>query len=365
KDDGIFTSQDKYVAEFLKKFNYTDVKSASTPVDLEKPLVKDGDADDVDVNLYRSMIGDSPFELVAYTDSDYVGATQDKKSITRGCQFLGNRLISWQCKKQNVVATSTTKAEYMAAANLLTKGFDAGRMERAATTASSLEAEYDSVTQDETQQDDNVPTPFNDPPLSEKAKDAQAKEIADLKKRVQKLERKKKSRTTRLKRLRKVGMSRRVESFEDKDSLGDHEDASKQGRSIKYIDKDADINVDMPVGEKQEQSAKEREVHTSVEDSVAPTTIEEITLAQTLIQIKAAKPKVVTTAATTTTTTRPKARVPEVPLKRKDQVAFDEDLARNLQAQLEAKLIEEERIARKKEEEANIALIEHKIIHKL
>ncbi|GJR03144.1 hypothetical protein Tco_0526128 [Tanacetum coccineum] len=262
------------------------------------------------------------------------------------------------------------------------------------------------VTQEETQQDDSVPTPSNDPPLSgedsmqlselmllctnlqkqvldlEKAKDAQAKEIADLKKRVQKLERKKKSRTTGFKRLRKVGKSRRVESSEDKDSLGDHEDASKQGRSIEDIDKDVDVSlvddtqgrsdneemfdtndvVDMPVGEKQEQSAKEREVNTSVEDSVAPTTIEEITLAQTLIQIKAAKPKVVTTAATTTTTTRPKARgvvvqkpsefrnpqesqpsmikdkgkaimiEPKVPLKRKDLVALNEDLARILQA---------------------------------
>ncbi|GJS10709.1 putative ribonuclease H-like domain-containing protein [Tanacetum coccineum] len=170
KEDGIFISQDKYVAEILKKFNYSDVKSASTPVDLEKPLVKDGDADDVDVHLYRSMIGslmyltasrpdimfvvcacarfqvtlktshllavkrifrylkgkptlglwysrDSPFELVAYTDSDYARATQDRKSTTGGCQFLGNRLISWQCKKQTVVATSTTEAEYVAAAS--------------------------------------------------------------------------------------------------------------------------------------------------------------------------------------------------------------------------------------------------------
>ncbi|GKE41655.1 putative ribonuclease H-like domain-containing protein [Tanacetum coccineum] len=99
---------DKYVAEILKKFNYTDVKSASTLVDLEKPLVKDGDADDVDVHPYRSMIGslmylivsrylkgkptlgiwysrDCPFELVAYTNSDYAGATQDRKSTTGGC----------------------------------------------------------------------------------------------------------------------------------------------------------------------------------------------------------------------------------------------------------------------------------------
>ncbi|GKF52191.1 uncharacterized mitochondrial protein-like protein, partial [Tanacetum coccineum] len=57
KEDGIFISRDKYVANILKKFNDTHVKSASTPVDLEKPLVKDGDVDDVDVHLYRSMIG--------------------------------------------------------------------------------------------------------------------------------------------------------------------------------------------------------------------------------------------------------------------------------------------------------------------
>ncbi|GJT27175.1 ribonuclease H-like domain-containing protein [Tanacetum coccineum] len=141
KRKGIFISQDKYVHEILRKFNYSDVKSASTPTDLEKPLVQDGDAADVDEHLYRSMIGslmyltasrpdimfavcacaryskDSSLELVAYTDSDYAGATLDRKSTTGGCQFLGNRLISWQCKKQTVVATSTTEAEYVAAAS--------------------------------------------------------------------------------------------------------------------------------------------------------------------------------------------------------------------------------------------------------
>ncbi|GJS07444.1 putative ribonuclease H-like domain-containing protein [Tanacetum coccineum] len=159
------------ITEILKKFNYSDVKSALTPIDLEKPLVKDGDADDVDVHLYRSMIRslmyltaswpdimfaawysrDSPFELVAYTDSDYAGATLDRKSITGGCQFLGNRLISWQCKKQTVVATSTNEAEYVAAASCCRQVSDEAvhkelgdKMERAATTASSLEAKQDS-----------------------------------------------------------------------------------------------------------------------------------------------------------------------------------------------------------------------------
>ncbi|GJW76153.1 retrovirus-related pol polyprotein from transposon TNT 1-94, partial [Tanacetum coccineum] len=54
---------------------------------------------------------DSPFDLVAYTNSDYAGASLDRKSTTGGCQFLGCRLISWQSKKQTVVANSTTEAE--------------------------------------------------------------------------------------------------------------------------------------------------------------------------------------------------------------------------------------------------------------
>nr|GEW57802.1 hypothetical protein [Tanacetum cinerariifolium] len=58
---------------------------------------------------------DSPFNLVAYSDSDYAGASLDRTSITGGCQLLGCRLISWQCKKQTVVATSSIKAEYVAA----------------------------------------------------------------------------------------------------------------------------------------------------------------------------------------------------------------------------------------------------------
>ncbi|GJW35425.1 putative ribonuclease H-like domain-containing protein [Tanacetum coccineum] len=126
KEDGIFISQDKYVTEILKKFGFTGVKTASTPMETQKPLLKDEDGEEVDVHLYRSMIGslmyltssrpdimylkgqlklglwypkDSPFDLVAYTDSDYAGASLDRKSTTGGCQFLGCRLISWQCKK--------------------------------------------------------------------------------------------------------------------------------------------------------------------------------------------------------------------------------------------------------------------------
>nr|GEU42892.1 ribonuclease H-like domain-containing protein [Tanacetum cinerariifolium] len=66
---------------------------------------------------YFLVAKDSPFNLVSYSDSDYAGASLDRKSTTGGCQFLRCRLISWQCKKQTVVATSSTEAEYVAAAS--------------------------------------------------------------------------------------------------------------------------------------------------------------------------------------------------------------------------------------------------------
>nr|GEY23184.1 hypothetical protein [Tanacetum cinerariifolium] len=165
--------QDKYVADILKKFDFSTVKTASTPMEPNKSLVKD-----VDAHLYRSMIGslmyltdsrlditfavcacvrDSPFDLEACSDSDYARASLDRKSTTGSCQFLGKRLISWQCKKQTIVANSTNKAEMMIAkdgrcfmdiftvktgnSSLNTVG---QRQKRAATTASSLEAEHDS-----------------------------------------------------------------------------------------------------------------------------------------------------------------------------------------------------------------------------
>ncbi|GJU83959.1 putative ribonuclease H-like domain-containing protein [Tanacetum coccineum] len=191
--DGIFISQDKYVQDMLKKFDMESVRPATTPFEASKPKSKDEPDDAVNVHLYRSMIGslmyltasrpdiqfavsacsrhqvtpltsnlnaikkifkylkgqpklglwyprDYPLVLEAYSDSDYVGSHGDRKSTTGGCQFLGRRLISWQCKKQTIVATSSTEAEYVAAASccgqvlkihtdenvadLLTKAFD-------------------------------------------------------------------------------------------------------------------------------------------------------------------------------------------------------------------------------------------------
>ncbi|GJX36706.1 hypothetical protein Tco_0248263, partial [Tanacetum coccineum] len=166
-----------------------------------------------------------------------------------------------------------------------------------------------------------------------------------------------KSRTPGLKRSRKVGRSAQVVSSKD-EGLGAQEDASKQGRKIADLDADAEeVEVEKVVSTAEVTTAS----------ATTTTTVDELTLAQTLIEIKAAKPKAVTTAATTTTTavTSPKASEakdkgkakmiePEKPLKKKDQILIDEEIAQKHQAQLNAELEEEEKLTKQREEDENI-----------
>ncbi|GJZ81445.1 retrovirus-related pol polyprotein from transposon TNT 1-94 [Tanacetum coccineum] len=471
KKDDIFISQDKYVDEILKKFGFIEVKTASTPMETQKPLLKDEDGEEVDVHMYRSMIGslmyltssrpdimfavcacaryqvnpkvshlhavkrifrylkgqlklglwylkDSPFDLVAYTDSDYARESLYRKSATGGCQFLGCRLISWQCKKLTVVANSTTEAEYVAALSccgqclsLKTTAWNefsstmasaiicsaiptnphhtptfiqpstqpqktqqprkpkrkdthvpqlsdpienvvdeavhkelGDSLVRPTTTASSLEAEQYSGNINKTQ---SKATPNESSSLGttsgggprcqetvgdtiaqtrvldlEKTKTTQHNEIASLKRRVKKLEKKNRSRTHKLKRLYKVGLAAMVESSDNEESVG--EDASKQGR-IDAIDADEEItlvsvqNVDEEmfdvnvldevvevinsaklITDAAQVSAASNVVSTTGDAttvSVATTTtatittVDDITLAQALMEIKSTKPK--------------------------------------------------------------------------
>nr|GEW87846.1 reverse transcriptase domain-containing protein [Tanacetum cinerariifolium] len=120
-------SQDKYIKDMLKKFDMESVRTATTPYEVPKPKSKDEPNDAINVHLYRSIIGslmyltasrpDIMFALEAYSDSDYAGSHGDRKSTTGGCQFLCRRLISWQCKKQTIMATFSTKAKYVATAS--------------------------------------------------------------------------------------------------------------------------------------------------------------------------------------------------------------------------------------------------------
>ncbi|GJX84371.1 retrovirus-related pol polyprotein from transposon TNT 1-94 [Tanacetum coccineum] len=581
KKDGIFISQDKYVDEILKKFGFTEVKTVSTPMETQKPLHKDEDGKEVDVHMYRSIIGslmyltssrpgimlavcacaryqvnpkvlhlhavkrtfrylkgqpklglwypkDSPFDLVAYPDSDYAGASLDRKSTTGGCQFLGCKLISWQCKKLTVfwstamVKTINREVQLHALVDgkkIIITGSSVRRdlqladergsailtdphhtptiiqpssqpqktqqprkpnrtdiripqpsdpienvtdevvhkelgdsLVRAATTASSLEAKHDSSNINKTQSkatpnessshginsgggpwcqetmsDPTAQTRFesvskhsNDSLLArgntlrsdedslklnelialcttlqnrvldlEKSKTSQHNEILSLKRRVKKLEKKNRSRTHRLKRLYKVGLTARVESSGDEESLG--EDASKQGRidvaneeitlvsvhdinvsateevfvtkqdvvkevvevinTVKLIIDDAQVSVAGDI-----VSTASAATTVSAATTTTATIVDDITLAQALKEMKSTKPKMKwvviqelgesTTIISSQLSSQDKGKglliEPVKPMNKKDQIRLDEETALNLQAEFD----EEERLAR-------------------
>ncbi|GJW08001.1 putative ribonuclease H-like domain-containing protein [Tanacetum coccineum] len=517
KDDGIFINQDKYVDEILKKFGFSTVKTASTPMETSKPLLKDAEAKDVDVHLYRSMIGslmyltssrpdimfvvcacarfqvtpkvshlhvmkrffrylkgqpklslwypkDSPFDLEAYTDSDYAGASLDRKSTTgdlltkafdindyNGLEMLRMELrLKLVTQKVNAaglylvllaeklvlpVTTAEGTVTPLFATKLIQPQEDVGEgsgqptksqhtpttdetvheekgdsMERAATTTASFNAEQDSGNIIRTQsmttlnepipqgtgsgsgprrQDtilgdrpaqtrfERLPKQSNDLSLSrvntlgsgedrlkimelmeictklsdkvlalENVKNAYDLEITSLKKRVKKLEKKKKARTPQLKRrLLKV----RIESFADKKTYG-------------MYDQDIDVTT---------ASAPVTTAGVSVstaEPSTPPTTTtviedEDLTIAQTLMKMRSEKSKDKakergSKEKSSEPATRPTKGVtmqePKKPLKKKDQIKFDEEVAKRLAEELEAELEEEERVTIQREEEANL-----------
>nr|GEV23204.1 hypothetical protein [Tanacetum cinerariifolium] len=143
-DHIIFSSTNKDLCKAFEKLMKDKFQMSSMGELIFFLGLQDPDGEDVDVHTYRSMIdslmylpssrldimfADSPFDLVAYSDSDYAAASLDRKSTTVRCQFFGCRLISWQCKKQIVVATSSTEAKYVAAARVDTPRCDEDRLE--------------------------------------------------------------------------------------------------------------------------------------------------------------------------------------------------------------------------------------------
>nr|GEY70943.1 hypothetical protein [Tanacetum cinerariifolium] len=479
KQDGIFISQDKYITEILMKYGFTKVKNASTPMETQKPLLKDKGGKEVDVYMYRYLKGqtkfdlwypkDSPFDLVAYTDSDYAEASLDRKSITGGCQFLWCRLISWQCKKQTVVANFTTETEYVVASSCYGQFWTTAkaksingeaqipakvdgkkvitrrdlqfaneggvaclpndtifeqlalmgsmgeglaiptdpqhtltilqpstsqqqktqkprkskrkdtqvpqlsgpiksvadeavykemdeRLMRSATTASSLEAKQDNgggPRCQEAMEDTVAQTRVLD---LEKTKTTQALEIDSLKRKVKKHEKKQRSRTHKLKRLYKVGLSARVEYSDDNKDLGEEVFVQEDVAHKKVIDKFQkvveDINTAKLIVDVAHVNAvgEVNAASIATTDSTAVTmTVDEATLAQALMEIKTSKPKAKgivlqepSESPTTTTTIsskksqdKGKSIMVEEPVKPKTkyQVRLDEEVALKLQAE--------------------------------
>nr|GEV78650.1 putative ribonuclease H-like domain-containing protein [Tanacetum cinerariifolium] len=248
---------------------FLDRKSAGTPIDTKKPLLKYPD--------------------VAYSDSNYAGASLDRKSTIGGCQFLGCRLIFWQCKKQTVMALSSAKAEYVAAVScyaqvlwiqnqLLDDGEGAaeGNIDDVPVADVAIESAASVV-------DADVPTAVDEPSIPSPTPPSQT-----LPPSQDKLERRNKLKVSKLRRLKKVGTSQRVDTFDD--TVMD--DVSKQGRIITDMDADVDVTL--------------KDVTDIAKEVAIDAKIEEINAASATIT--AATPQLTTVAALTLTTAPSAAR---------------------------------------------------------
>ncbi|GJX20751.1 putative ribonuclease H-like domain-containing protein [Tanacetum coccineum] len=385
---------DKYMVDILKKFDYSSVKTTSTLMEPNKPLIKDEEAKNVDVYMYRSMIRSLMYltasrpdiifavyetvykewggrmERVATTALEQDNDLVDEKKVivnetsirsdlrlddTEGTTCLPNEAIFKELARMGAKTTAWNEFSSTMASAIICLANNQKFNFPKYIFQSMLKNLDDGI---KFLMYPSVPIPINDPlPSGEdiiqlnelmvlctklqkqvlhlkEAMTSQEKEIVGLKKRVKTLEMKRKSRFTKLKRLKKIGAATRVKSSEEKDSLGHQEDASKLRRIIDNIDQDVEIMlvdetqwrmndqemfgvndldgdevvVDESSGEKVEHGEKLTTV--DIEDSVVASTIlvtkEELTLAQTLVEIKA---KV--TGATTVTAaaiTRPNVK---------------------------------------------------------
>nr|GEX87022.1 copia protein [Tanacetum cinerariifolium] len=231
KEDEIFNSQDKYVAEILKKLDFLSVKTASTPIETQKPLVKDEEAADVDVHLYRFQVTPktshlqavkrifmylkgqpklglwypkvSSFDLEAYSDSDYA-ATLVKGRLLKVTTARGlpgtNSVVPWPRLSSALPQEPITSPPQAQPALP-----SSPPQEQPTTTSTSDITLLNTLLETCTTLSHKVAA-------LEQDKVAQALEILKLKRRVKKLEKQKRSKSSSLKRSRKVGTSQRVES---------------------------------------------------------------------------------------------------------------------------------------------------------
>lgn len=173
-EEGIFVSQSKYAKNLIHKFGLESVKNRRTPIGTTVKFNKDDEGVAIDQSMYRSMIcsllyltasrlyislsvgicaryqanpkeshlvdvkniikyvnGTTEYiirftknttsRLVGYSDADWAGCPEDRKSTSEGCFYLGNNLVSWFSKKQNIISLSTAKTEYIVAGNNCTQ----------------------------------------------------------------------------------------------------------------------------------------------------------------------------------------------------------------------------------------------------
>nr|GEW00267.1 hypothetical protein [Tanacetum cinerariifolium] len=392
KNDRIFISQDKYIGEILKKFRFTEVKNASTPMETQKPLLKDQDVyacTRYQVNLKVSHLY-AVKRIFSARNRQWLQIPQQKLNMwlhqvaVDNCfKFKINYLIigiTYYCWVQIIAVEfwSTAIAKTINGESQIHARVDGKEIiitELSVRRDLRLEDEecvdcfpnstifenlelmgYEKLSQKLTfyksffspqwkflihtimQCLNPKTTAWNDF-SSTMTKTSQANEIASLKWRVKKLENKQKLRTHKLKRLYKVGLTARMDSSKDEQSLG--EDASKQGRKINDIDADEDITL-----ANDQDDAEMFDVNDLHGEEVF--TEKEVTDKETISSKSQYKGKAIMIEEL-------------VKPKKKDQTRLDEEAALKLQAELQAKFDKEQRLAREKaqkELEANISMIE-------
>nr|GEV29854.1 putative ribonuclease H-like domain-containing protein [Tanacetum cinerariifolium] len=251
KNDGIFISQDKYVAEILRKFSFTDVKSASTPIETEKPLLKDPDGEDVDVHIYRHFLTAVSYKLMLF------GLTKDAVVhlmllVQRGLRGT-NAVVQWR-----LLSPALLQVENLTSLRgcIQTKG-----------KIEAIDADEDIILVDmETQVD------------LEQDIIAQALEILKLKRRVKKLKKKRRSKSFGLK-VKKGGGGEiaKIDANED----------------ITLVDIETQVDLgDELQGRKDDVNAASKDV-SAAEPTVFDGEEVTMTMAQTLIKMKAKKARLI------------------------------------------------------------------------
>nr|GEV06426.1 hypothetical protein [Tanacetum cinerariifolium] len=405
KEGGIFISQDKYVAEILKKFGFFEVKTTSTPMETQKPLLKDEDGEEVDTTAKAKSING---EAQIHAKVDGKKVIISKASIRRDLQFtdegvvdcLPNDTIFEQLalignprRKVIEVPRPSDPMEHVADEAIYKELDD--RLVRAPTTASSLKAEQDSggglrcqdtigdtIAQTKSER---VSKLSNDSLLArEKTKTTQALEIDSLKRMVKKLEENQRSRTHKLKRLYKERKIHDIDAKEDITLVNDQDNEKMfdvndlQGEEVfvqeDVVDKEVTDKVQKVVEEEVEDintaklifdvaqvnaASEVNAASIATTDSAATTmTIDKVTLSQALMEIKSTKPKAkgivlqepsesrTTTTIISSKKSRDKGKAimieEPVKLKKKDQIMLDEEVALKLQAELQAKFNKEQ-----------------------
>nr|GEX64154.1 ribonuclease H-like domain-containing protein [Tanacetum cinerariifolium] len=418
KEDEIFISQDKYVNEILNKFDFSDVTTANTPMETKKPLLKDEDGVEVDATAKAKNInGEARIRAKVDGKNFLISEATIRRDLKfeykGGVDCLSNEVIFEQLPlmgfaqvflDKQVDELSKHKAIYVIPShtkkvfsNMRRVGKDFSRkvtplfltmlvpareeeLGEGSTMPSALQhtpiiqpsiskpqkkqksrnpMRHDTKethpsglgenVADEALNAEHIPTHSNDPLLS-----GEGSIQLNLKRRVKKLEKKQGSRAHKLKRLYKVSLSAKIESFDEEQSLGE-EDASKQERNIADIDVDAEITL-------VDETTKDQG-STTAPITTTDVTPDELTMAQALVEIKKSKPKgdntrpkargvVMQEPSETTTTTIPiplkfqdkgKGIMVKEPLKmkKKDQISFDHQEAIRLQAEID----KEERLA--------------------